>query len=850
MIKLQLRAMIAVATLAFSSSLGVAQQPEASVEATVVDVSAPSAGPSTSPEALRPLVAEFDAERARIEEQRAQSEEDIARLAERVRAAPTGSQPADTVDRELADALTAARQRTHDAIKELGEPSEVPAVSAVTGDPIAAAARAEVVAVEAELRWRRVEVSADAMRRLLALREESAAKISDARRRALLGLGREGLRRLSRELAQVRVNLELYLAERRHSVDELPRLSRDVFTVGSAIKHLLLTVIVLVASLWARRRWRAWLEQLHSSAFRSVSSLRWKRRLQRLLGAVEVVAPWGLFLAVLAVLGWAIGPAAETIEARFLLAALTVWGLYRLTVEIAAALLLAVAVHYGLAVSGGRRSKLLSSVRNVLRIGTAMVLILLVSRGAGQGYLSSLVIKFAWIVILAAIAAELFRWRREMVSTFLRLQPEGRLAATVRQAQDRWYGILVAPAAFVWLAGRGGATVAREFALGFEQTQKALAYLFRRQIERRAEQQGYAEGDVAELPRVVVDAFREEAVERGPLVVDHFPQLQELHRILSTWRDTGAAGSFLLVGERGAGKTTWLNQLQRDDLTIERVIPGQRFTDFGHLAGRLAESLQVQIDPSDSLSSLANALLAGPRRVVVLDKAQHLFLTNFGGYEAFAGFARLVNRTCRQVFWLCSMTTYPWRHLTAVRPDAAVFRGSAHLSPWSEDRIRELIRTRCTASGARFNFADLVVDGLEGVSTQARLIESEEGYTRLLWDYADGNPRVALHFFLRSLDSDGGNRVRVRLFRAPEVERLEAGGFNGLFVLAAVVMHESISFDHLVEVTRFERPECFIHIDRLTELGAVVLDNDMYCVSATWHRTAVRLLRRRNLLPV
>jgi len=82
-----------------------------------------------------------------------------------------------------------------------------------------------------------------------------------------------------------------------------------------------------------------------------------------------------------------------------------------------------------------------------------------------------------------------------------------------------------------------------------------------------------------------------------------------------------------------------------------------------------------------------------------------------------------------------------------------------------------------------------------------------------------------------------------------EVERLEAGGFNALFVLAAVVMHESISFDHLVEVTRFERPECFIHLDRMAELGAVVCHDDMYRVSTTWHRAAVRLLRRRNLLP-
>jgi len=856
---LKMRTLVAYGLLVGASVTASAQQPVAVAEPTIEPAvvaaespvteppaaEAPTAGPSTLESVnarLAASLAELDDEEARLQAERRE-------LAERMRAAEPGSPQADEVDRELVEALAEAREQTHDAVRELYSSSEVPAVVEGTGEALPVEARAEAVAAEALLRWRRVEVHGGAMERLIALRKASAHRISHSRRSSLLGFGREGFGQLSRELTQVRVTLELYVARRRHSIGEVPQMARDVFTIGSALTHLVLSVLVIVGAFWARGRWRGWLERLRSSLFRSVSSVRWKRRLQRLLGAVEVVAPWGLFLLALAALQWAMGPAADTIEAKIVFTPLVVFGVYRLAVDAAAALLLSVAVHFGLAVSDERRKKLLSSIRNVLRIGAAMMLILLVSRGAGQGYLSSLVVKFAWIVILAAVIGELFRWRREMVDTFLGLQSQGRLAAAVRQSRDRWYGVFVAPAAYVWLAGRAVATVAREFALGFEQTQKALAYVFRRQIERRAELEGYAEGDVAELPREVLEAFHEDAVERGPLVVDHFPGLRDLHQILSSWRDTGASGSFLLTGERGIGKSSWLNQIERDDLPIDRFVPGERFTDFGRLAARLGDLLQVEVDPEDSLYSLGSALTEGPRRVVVLDQAQHLFLADVGGYDAFAGFARLVNRTCRQVFWLCSMNTYAWRHLIAVRPDAAVFRGSTNLSAWSEEKIRELIRARCAASGARFNFADLVVDGLEGVSTQARLIESEEGYTRLLWDYADGNPRAALHFFLRSLDPERGDRVRVRLFRAPEVERLEAGGFNGLFVLAAVVTHESISFDHLVEVTRLERPECFIHLDRMAELGAVACEQELYRVSATWHRAAVRLLRRRNLLP-
>ncbi len=47
----------------------------------------------------------------------------------------------------------------------------------------------------------------------------------------------------------------------------------------------------------------------------------------------------------------------------------------------------------------------------------------------------------------------------------------------------------------------------------------------------------------------------------------------------------------------------------------------------------------------------------------------------------------------------------------------------------------------------------------------SQIVRTSRGYFRMLWDFTDGNPRLATHFWLRSLvPDDEKNRVRVHLW--------------------------------------------------------------------------------------
>jgi len=243
---------------------------------------------------------------------------------------------------------------------------------------------------------------------------------------------------------------------------------------------------------------------------------------------------------------------------------------------------------------------------------------------------------------------------------------------------------------------------------------------------------------------------------------------------------------------------------------------------------------------------LRKALLAGPKRMIVIDRGQNLFLSNVGGYELFERFVSLVEATCGQVFWICSVSAFAWDHLAAVRPDLMVFRGRQVLAAWSEEQIGRLLEARVTAGGVEIVYDDL----LETQRTwePSRRQETVGQYKRLLWDYSDGNPRVALHYALRSLVPDSDGRLRVRLFRAPTVADLEGLVERGRFLLAAIVVHENLSLTEAAIVTRYPKAVCRLHLERLLDDGILQRTHGRYRLTTHWHRAVVRFLKRGNLL--
>jgi hypothetical protein len=120
-----------------------------------------------------------------------------------------------------------------------------------------------------------------------------------------------------------------------------------------------------------------------------------------------------------------------------------------------------------------------------------------------------------------------------------------------------------------------------------------------------------------------------------------------------------------------------------------------------------------------------------------------------------------------------------------------------------------------------------------------------------VWDYADGNPRVALHFFRLSLVWTQGRSVDVRLFPTPSVEALEPFETRTWFALACVVQHENLTVDEAAVSLRFARTECARALQLLHERGFLTRsESGRYRVCSHWSRAVQRFLQRKKLLVV
>ncbi|MBN2493790.1 MAG: AAA family ATPase [Deltaproteobacteria bacterium] len=481
----------------------------------------------------------------------------------------------------------------------------------------------------------------------------------------------------------------------------------------------------------------------------------------------------------------------------------------------------------------------------------------------GTGALRTLVLWFAWLWLLGWAVWAAFAWRRPLGQWLVGGHPEGsagkRLGAVV--SGSAW-AIPAVPLVFLWLVLAGvwglGARLLKGGGLG--------TYLRARSLRRRsqkaqpdsaaAECQPLPEAYLAEFPLYPLQGDEE------TLLLPREELLREVFDQVKSWLADRKDGSLVLLGEKGAGKTTLLNLLgQRlTSLPVSQHTFARKLLDEKAMAADLAEALGLE--EVKNTGGLAAQLNKGSERVVLLDEVHNLFLRVVDGYESFEALTRLVNFTSEKVFWVLVFNTFAWDFVNRSRQRLHYFRRLRQLPAWRMEEIQELIAQRNRKTGLVIEFDDFLLDGERSASGDLEVIESAEGYFRLLTEASGGNPRLATYLWLKSLrteiveggDSEGegqGVGLRVGLFPSPPDSELENLNPELLFALGAFCQHENLSVDELRRALNVDLDFAGFAVRFLTEYGYLErkhTDERRFTLTPRSYRQVLRVLRAKHLL--
>ncbi|MEZ4429913.1 MAG: hypothetical protein R3A51_19720 [Nannocystaceae bacterium] len=668
------------------------------------------------------------------------------------------------------------------------------------------------------------------------------------KRELILGFGPEGLAQLRREVTHMGLAIRWYRFYQRGLPERLLASLRDTYTLLRVLGTILWLLVIVIAGLVIVRRRGRIFDALKTVIIRGVRRPWLVRPLQNVVAALHALLP-SLCLLFGVMIGWKVlDRVHDRPEMRALHVVVLDYAIYRVALT---------ASHRGIgwatrARALGKRfhDKVLNSLRMIGRTVLAIAVFLSVSGDLfGHGYVYRLVLGFAWVGSLPIAAILIRRFRDDIAQAYLAQRPQGLLADAVGATRGRWYGFFVATAAVVYLLVMGAVRLVQRFVLGFEHSRKALAFVFRRRLERRGE--AVEQSGERGLPDDLASALRLAPVEDPRLSIQHFPALEAFCELVRGWERAPSIGATLVVGDTGIGKTSWLAAATRaiDSSPIVRISLKRRLLTEVQVLQAIARGLDAPDDAARGLVKLAAFIKSRPRGLIMVDDAQLLYLRGVGTFQAWSTLLELIERTGEHAYWTLTMAQQPYEYLRWARGGMDVFRQLILLEPWSEAEIAELTHQRVAQAGYTVRYDDLIVDQVEGVEAQAQLVSTEREYARLIWDYADGVPLVALHCWRGSLDHEEGKRVRVRLFRRPPVERLEQLGEAQRFLLASVAWHQTLTVAEAMRSLRYPRLACQDALLRLAEWGVLEqAEDERYRITTAWLRPVFRFLRRHHLI--
>ncbi|MEX2603400.1 MAG: hypothetical protein WD361_04320 [Gracilimonas sp.] len=314
--------------------------------------------------------------------------------------------------------------------------------------------------------------------------------------------------------------------------------------------------------------------------------------------------------------------------------------------------------------------------------------------------------------------------------------------------------------------------------------------------------------------------------------------------------------TFAIVGEKGSGKSLFINLLMEDVLKKHEVIE-INFQETIWKPEQVIEKVSsaLNLDDISTTEELIDAIGRKKKRIVViLENIQNCYIRNISGFEAIEQLLYLISETNKKVLWITSSTRYGWLFLDKVLNLADYFTHTVQTDHLNEQQIEDLILRRHRASGYQLKF--LPDEAIKKSRTFRKLMDNEEKtqeflmerYFEKLAKLAEGNSSIAMIYWIRSIKDFDDTHFIIKPFEFGAINRIEELESPELFALAAFILHDSLNPEELSQIMHQPVRESKVMISRLTSRSILYKTDYGYMLNHLIYRQVVRVLKEANFI--
>ena len=415
----------------------------------------------------------------------------------------------------------------------------------------------------------------------------------------------------------------------------------------------------------------------------------------------------------------------------------------------------------------------------------------------------------------------------------------------IKNKERLFFASLSTATCATWLFLQVLQTVAFNYLSEYQLFNHVLAYFFRAEVLKRTE----AAKEIEKLEQIRGEetfSFVKPGTKNSALIDEYaIDEMTSLCQYL--YSDSPAV--CILSGERGVGTSTLLHRILHEVDNAEPIYLECPYDGYLPLLKMLGEKIGVQgeINEETVLETLRNSDCC---YLIAFDSVQRLIKPRVGGLAHLMRLTNLMRDVRKSHRVVLAIDKSSWRFVDRARGDRLLFDLVEFMPRWNEKAMNDLLQTRIEEEGEfKLSFDGLALPrqwGKEEVSPEEH---AKNGFFRILWDFSDGNPTVALRFFRRSLFiNKDTNETQVRLFKAPSSEGLENMPKPMLAVLRSIVQLEIASPEELRACTQLKLDEVISTLRYFQSRGYIDWIDNTTRISDLWYRSITNILHRQHLL--